>query len=67
MADLFVGYKISRLRRKLNISQEELAERANISVTTVSRIENDKVIMKVDIMQDLYFSLQETTNQFRSC
>jgi len=63
MADLFVGRKIACLRRKLHISQENLAEKAKISVTTVSRIENDKEVMRVDIMLGLCNVFNITPNE----
>jgi transcriptional regulator with XRE-family HTH domain len=36
-----VGYKIKELREKLNMTQEELAEKSGISRATISMLEND--------------------------
>lgn len=36
-----MGYKIKELREKLNMTQEELAEKSGISRATISMLEND--------------------------
>ncbi len=36
-----MGYKIKEFRERLNMSQEELAERSGISRATISMLEND--------------------------
>jgi DNA-binding Xre family transcriptional regulator len=38
-----LGYKIQFLRKTLNISQSELAEKANMSYTTISHLESTSV------------------------
>jgi transcriptional regulator with XRE-family HTH domain len=43
-----VGRKIRRLRRELNLSQEEVAELANISQHKISDIENDRASLKLE-------------------
>ena len=37
-----MGYRIKELREKKRMSQEELAEKANVSRTTISQLENDE-------------------------
>lgn len=36
-----MGYKIRELRNRLNVSQEELAEKSGVSRTTISKLETD--------------------------
>lgn len=36
-----MGFRIKELREKKRMSQEELAEKANVSRTTISQLEND--------------------------
>ena len=36
-----MGYKIKELRERLNMTQEELAEKSGISRATISLLEND--------------------------
>ena len=36
-----LGFRIKELREKKRMSQEELAEKANVSRTTISQLEND--------------------------
>ena len=38
----FIGQKLKEYRKKLNISQEKLAELINVDPTTISNIENGK-------------------------
>ena len=45
--DMTVGSKIFELRKKWNLSQEELAERVHVSRQTVSKWENDNIYMRV--------------------
>lgn len=37
-----MGYRIKELREKKKMSQEELAEKAKVSRTTISQLENDE-------------------------
>lgn len=43
-----VGRKIRRLRRELNLSQEDIAELTNFSQHKISDIENDKASLKIE-------------------
>jgi transcriptional regulator with XRE-family HTH domain len=42
MASIYekLGNRVKQLRRKANMSQEELAERANLDLTSINEIEN---------------------------
>ena len=41
LSDLMIGYQLREARMKLDLTQEELAERLNKKRTFISRIEND--------------------------
>lgn len=45
-----IGNKIYQLRRSLNMTQQELAEKTGISVTFLSEIENGRKSMSVDTL-----------------
>ena len=62
MIKLFVGQKIAEFRRKQRISQERLAEQIKVSTPTISRLENDKQIMKIDIMLEFCKTFNITPN-----
>jgi transcriptional regulator with XRE-family HTH domain len=38
-----IGGKIQKLRKKMGLTQEELAKKANLSYTTLIKIESDQV------------------------
>lgn len=42
--------QIVRIRKKLNITQAELAKKANVSQQAISRLEKEKHIPKVDTL-----------------
>lgn len=52
-----LGEYIRRLRRARNLSQEDLAERAGISVSTLSRIERGEVIPSFETLRELAAAL----------
>ena len=56
-ANRVIGEKIYQLRRSLNLTQQELAERMGISVTFLSEIENGHKSMSVDTLVKLSKSL----------
>lgn len=53
-----IGNKIYQLRRSINMTQQELAEKVGISVTFLSEIENGRKSMSVDTLIKLSKSLQ---------
>jgi len=61
-----LGAKIKTLRTKLNIKQDELAERAGINRSYLSMLENGKSSPTVDVLerlaQALHISLSELTS-----
>ena len=58
LADLMIGYQVKNARIKLDLTQEELAERIHKKRSFISRVENDgsnltlKVIMEVVLLTD---------------
>jgi transcriptional regulator with XRE-family HTH domain len=55
-----LGKKIKDLRNRKGLSQEELAEQAQISLRTVQRIENDETEARGDTLKRLAFALNTT-------
>lgn len=53
-----VGERTKVVRKKKNISQEELAEMIGISPVHLSRIENGHVMPKIDILVELCTKLE---------
>ena len=53
-----IGNKIYQLRRSINMTQQELAEKVGISVTFLSEIENGRKSMSVDTLIKLSKCLQ---------
>lgn len=53
-----VGEKTKVVRKKKNISQEELTEMIGISPVHLSRIENGHVMPKIDILVELCTKLE---------
>lgn len=53
-----IGNKIYQLRRSINMTQQELAEKVGISVTFLSEIENGRKSMSVDTLIKLSKDLQ---------
>ncbi len=58
-----VGSKIFELRKKWNMSQEELAERVHVSRQTVSKWENDVVLPDVYNLKELAKVFQCTVDE----
>lgn len=61
--DMTVGSKIFELRKKWNLSQEELAERVHVSRQTVSKWENDVVLPDVYNLKELAKVFQCTVDE----
>lgn len=52
-----IGLKIRLLRNKLNYSQEELAEKANLSATSLGAIERAKSVAGIDTLERIAIAL----------
>lgn len=76
-----LGERIRKRRQEMKLSQESFAEKAGISVNTVSRIEGGQTAMSVEIFRKMIEILeidanillgkreavQRSRNQFRKC
>jgi transcriptional regulator with XRE-family HTH domain len=51
--DFTVGERIRHKRKALGLSQEELAERMNVTAALISNYENDKVDIRSSVMREL--------------
>lgn len=63
-----IGQEIRKLRQQKGITQEELAERTNLSVRTIQRIENGEVDPRAYTLQTIASALDvdfEVLNQIR--
>ncbi|MDD6467065.1 MAG: helix-turn-helix domain-containing protein [Erysipelotrichaceae bacterium] len=58
-----IGSKIFELRKKWNLSQEELADRLHVSRQTVSKWENDVVVPDVYNLKELAKAFQCTMDE----
>ncbi len=61
-----MGYKIKRLRQKKGLTQEELAEMADISVRSLSGIEIGENFMSAQTMEKILDCLGITINELFS-
>lgn len=57
-----IGQRIRRLRKMHGLSQEELAERINISTTHMSHIETGNTKMSLPVLVDIAAALQVRTD-----
>lgn len=60
------GSEIKRKRKKLALSQESLAELANLSVHTISDLENAKISPKLETIIAVGSVLDIDLNQFKN-
>ena len=57
-----LGERIRKRRQEMKLSQESFAEKAGISVNTVSRIEGGQTAMSVDIFRKMIEILETDAN-----
>ena len=57
-----LGERIRKRRQKMKLSQESFAEKAGISVNTVSRIEGGQTAMSVEIFRKMFEILETDAN-----
>lgn len=57
-----LGERIRKRRQEMKLSQESLAEKAGISVNTVSRIEGGQTAMSVEIFRKMIEILETDAN-----
>lgn len=58
-----IGKRIYNLRRERNITQEQLAELVNLSVTQVSKLENGKSRLSLDSLINIATVLEASTDE----
>ena len=61
---ILFGIRIKELRKNLKLSQEELAERANISAKYLSRIEMGQQFPSIDMLERLAGTLKVELKDF---
>ena len=58
-----IGQQIRKIRKQNGLSQEELAERVNISTTHMSHIETGNTKLSLPVLVDIANALQVTTDE----
>lgn len=53
VSDLMIGFQVRNAKLKLDLTQEELAERINKKRTFISRIENDGSNLTIKTLRDI--------------
>jgi len=53
LADLMIGYQLKNARIKLDLTQEQLAEKVNKKRAFISRIENDGSNLTIKTLRDI--------------
>lgn len=59
-----MGFRISTQRRKLRITQEELAEKVDVSVKHISAIETGRTRPNIQLLYDIATCLDVTIDYF---
>lgn len=59
-----VGQRIKQLRSRLNISQEELAERANVHRTYIASLEVGKRNVSIVTLEKIVLALEVSMSEF---
>ena len=59
-----IGRRIAKRRKKLNLKQAEVSERADISNTYMSNIERAKSIPSIEVIMRLAFALETPPDEF---
>ena len=57
-----LGERIRKRRQEMNLSQEALAEKAGISINTVSRVEGGQTAMSIEIFRKMIEILETDAN-----
>ena len=60
------GEKISSLRKRKNLTQEDMAESLNISQRAYSKIERGEVVLKIDRLEEIAKLLNANVNELLS-
>ncbi len=62
-----VGYNITALRKTLNMTREELAERSQINEETLEKVESGERLLKTEELIQLTNALQVPPNYLMAC
>lgn len=57
-----LGKRVRKLRKELNLTQEQLAEKLGISVSFLGHIERGTRIASIDTLEKLWFALDTDAN-----
>ena len=52
----YIAQKVKYLRKKQNMSQEELSERADLGLKYINQLENEKVISALELTPEEFFN-----------
>ena len=58
-----IGNKIAKVRKEMNLTQEQLAERVNISTTHMSHIETGNTKLSLPVLVHIAQALHTTTDE----
>ena len=58
-----IGQRIRKIRKACNFSQEQLAEKASISVTHMSHIETGNTKLSLPVLVDIAIALNVSTDE----
>ena len=61
---LKVGQRIKELRHKLELSQEALANKANVDRTYMTDVENGRRNISVEVLERIIIALEVSYNDF---
>ena len=62
-----IGLQIRKIRKAQGLSQEELAEKVNISTTHMSHIETGNTKLSLPVLVDIAAALEVRTDDLLSC
>ena len=58
-----IGRKIAEIRKRYKLTQEAFSEKMNLSVKTISRIENGRDVISSDMIMQIYEDFGLTPNE----
>lgn len=61
---MLLGEKVRNLRLKMGLTQEELAERSNLTKGFISQLENNNTSPSIDTMEGIVAALGSTMSEF---
>lgn len=64
MKNISIGSQIKSYRQKLKLTQQELAERSELSLPFINLVENDKRNLSVETLLKILSSLEISPSEF---